>query len=302
MTDDALPDGRLFEVYERYIGEPDAPRDVYAGFSLFFAGVLLAVVALVLFLYSGQFDFGTDAFFQWRTPTYALAMVSLPVTLLAVVVLLPVERKAEIGGGAGTAICLLAVVWFLQVYPYSWEAGTQSNSVPVILLYSLGLAVVLGSTGAALVSYYVAQATDAIPDIEPAEDPEPEETITDEQVEADIEEAMEDVELTWGGVERTETTPLTLSDEEFDVDTTQFEANVERVESENVDDSVAGLQALKGGQKKTERSESSIDDQTAQLNDLKQRKREQEAEDVAAEQGLLAKLRRFIDGLFSSGF
>lgn len=302
MTDDTLPDGRLFEVYERYIGEPDAPRDVYAGFSLFFAGVLLAAVALALFLYSGRFDFGSATFFQWRTPTYALAMVSLPVTLLAVVVLLPIERKAELGGGGGTAICLAAVVWFLQVYPYQWEAGPTSNSVPVILLYSAGLAVVLGSTGAALVSYYVAQATDAIPDIEPAEEPEPDETVSDEEVRADIEAAMDEVDLTWGGVERTETTPLTLQDEEFDVDASQFKANVERIERETVDDQVAGLQALKGGQKKTERSSSSIDDQTAQLNDLKRRKRDQETKQAAAadDDGLFARLRRFVDDLFSA--
>jgi 2-haloalkanoic acid dehalogenase type II len=137
-------------------------------------------------------------------------------------------------------------------------------------------------------------------DIEPMEEEEPEETISDEDIERDIEEAMSDVDITWGGVEKHEGTALSLNIDEDSIDTSGLDVEADRVVSKSsTDDQVQGLRALKGGEKKTQKSTSTVDDQTSKLTELKQRKKEEqakaaEAAETDAKNGILSKFKRFL--------
>lgn len=280
MTDgtDDLPDNKLFELYERYIGEPDAQTDVYLGFGLFFVAIAFAVIGFVLFLWAGLYEAGSDPYWARRMLAFALGMLSIPSAMLSVVVLLPVEKRATYTAAGGMAVCLVAVLVFISVYPGNWNVQSSTDySTQTTAIYALGMTVITASTGAALVAHQLAQAKPHPSEIEPMEEDDPEESYSDEEIEQDIEAAMDGVEMSWGGVEKHESTRLTFSSPDaFESANVDVEAETTR-QSGGVDAQVSGLKALKGGDTKTATSSSTVDDQTSKLNELKQRRQEEEA-------------------------
>jgi hypothetical protein len=277
MTD-GTDDGRLFEWYRAYIGEPDREVDVYLGFALFFAGIGFGIAAFVIGAI-GQVTGagGASADFIYREAAIATGMLALPATLSSVVVLLPVSKRAVYGAAAGSAVSLVGLGGFIWAYPYQWARPPgPTYSVQVLFIYGVGLAALLAATGGALVAYHIDRAKPRPGDFT-AEDEETGEEITDEQIEQDIESAMEDVDLTWGGVERTEGSDLKIrpSEGEVDMDIQGMDVEAERVHRSSVDEQVQGLAMVKGGQKTTDRSESTVDDQTNKLAELRKQKREE---------------------------
>ena len=293
MTD-GTDEGRLFEWYRAYIGEPDREIDVYLGFALFFAGIGFGIAAFVIGA-AGQLTGagGPSADFVYREAALAVGMLALPATLSSVVVLLPVSQRAVYGAAVGAAISLVGLGLFIWAYPYSWAAGSgPTYSIYVLFIYGVGLAALLAATGGALVAYHIDRAKPRPSDIE-APDDEQGDSVTEEQIEADIESAMSDVELTWGGVEREEGSDLKLTstESESDMDVSGLDVEAKRVHRSSVDKQVEGLEMVKGGQKKTNRSESSVDEQTDQLAKLRKQKR-QEAEATDDETVLSGLLER----------
>lgn len=277
MTD-GTDDGRLFEWYRTYIGEPDREVDVYLGFALFFAGIGFGIAAFVIGAV-GQLTGagGQSADFIYREAAIAVGMLALPATLSSVVVLLPVSRRAVYGAAAGAAVSLVGLGLFIWAYPYSWARPPgPTYSVQVLFIYGVGLAALLAATGGALVAYHIDRAKPRPGDFT-AEDDEAGGEVTDEQIAEDIESAMSDVNLTWGGVERTEGSDLTIrtTEDEADMDVKGMDVEAERVTRSGVDEQVQGLAMVKGGQKTTDRSESTVDDQTNKLAELRERKRKE---------------------------
>ncbi|APW99019.1 permease [Halobiforma lacisalsi AJ5] len=274
MSAEAPADGYLFDLYRRYIGEPEGRTDVYVGFGLFLGGIGLAVVALLLFLWSTTLEARTATYFAWVQPAYAIAMLSVPATLLGVVVLLPSERRTLYTSVAGVAITVAAVVGFLLAYPDDWLYGAD-YSVEVVATYAVGLAGVAASTGAALIAHYLDMAQSA-DHLEAGDADEDGESYTDEEIQEDIDEAMEGVELSWGGVEKTEHTRLSFSSDEFDDVEVNTDAGTKTKRSSGVDAQVAGLKGLKGGETETTTSSSTVDDQTQKLKELREQQRAEE--------------------------
>jgi hypothetical protein len=194
-------------------------------------------------------------------------------------------------GGAGSATTVIAIGWFVTVYPYDWNVPEPPDySAQVVALYSVGLVAVIAATGAALVAHRVEQATDSVavdPDSaatarssESADDTT--ETVTDEAVRADIERELDKTELTWGGVERSTGRRLQLDtsvvdDADIDPGTLSGSATETRTTSGTVDDAVSQLAGLQGGTQNTASGEST-DDQADALRALREQQR---AEDVA---------------------
>lgn len=300
-SNDAPPGDMLLRVYERYIGEPETEAEVYLGFGLFFAGITCAVIGLVLFVAgASMYGLRTDGYFALAQPGYLLGMLSPPLALLAVVVLLPTERRAKVGGLVGTAITVVAIVAFLLSYPDQWfEFGTQ-NTLAVVGTYAAGLTLLTAVTGSALVAHRLeqAQATVTVPDEPGAEAEESGETVTDGQVQADIEDAMSNVDLSWGGVEKDSNRDLSLREDYADEESDGLNIEAEKtVNPGGVDSEVKGLKQLKGGEQNVATSESTVDGQTAALNELKQQKRDDEVEPVNSEpEGLVARLRSWLSG------
>lgn len=292
MTPDAHA-ATLLEWYERYIGEPDAETDVYLGFGLFFVGIALAVVGLALFLWSAGLEAGSAFYWNLRQVAIVLASLGLPAGMVGIVVLLPVDRRALYAAGGGLAVCGLAMAFFVVVYPDNWNVQSAADhSALGIALYAVGLVVVLASTAAALVAYHLERSRPA-----PSESgDDPREEITDERVARDIEHAMEDVTLTWGGVRRKETRKLAVDVGTEEIDRSSFdrvEATSTRAAGTDVESAVASLRGLRGGNEK-QATGSGTDDQAAALVELRERKH---AEAIATRDPPLKRLRSRVSEL-----
>ncbi|QKY17465.1 permease [Halorubrum sp. CBA1229] len=295
-------ENRLLEYYRRYVGDPDRTIDVYAGFGLFFAGIGLGLVGVAIFFYSATLPSEALSTYAVREVAGVAAAVGLPALLLGVVVLLPVDRRMVYLAGVGTAITLVAVGLFTWAYPYYWNVPDTDYSAQVVAVYTLGLVAVIAATGSALVAHRVERATGVAAggaagagsaaggaggegsaggaDGAGADG----ESVTDAEVRADIERELEDAELTWGGVERSETRRLELDTsavDDVDVDREKLagSATETRTTSGTVNDAVSELKGLQGGETKTA-SGSGTDNQAAKLRELReQQRKEAEADD-----------------------
>ncbi|MFT4963657.1 MAG: hypothetical protein ACI9PP_000934 [Halobacteriales archaeon] len=283
MADETVPDNRLFEWYRTFIGEPDAKTDVYLGFGLFFGGIVLALGALAIYIYAlsaGAPD--TPAFYRPAEWAYGMGMLAIPVATTGIVVLLPIDQRAIYATAGGDVLILLSVYLFREAYWANWQGYGAGDTVLVLALYTIGLTLVVGSTGAALVAAQIERARAPSPsEIEPIEAEDSEESYTEDEIRHDIDEAMSEVEITWGGVEKHQGRTLSFT-QDSDIDSTGLDVEPEKTRSSrsNVEDAVDGLQGLKGGQKNTATSTSTVDDQTQKLKELKAQKREK---DEAAE-------------------
>lgn len=273
------PDGRYGELlarYRRHVGEPDRPSDVYLGFGLFFGGVTMGLVGLLLFVVE-RVAVGADPVFWLRALAFSVGALGLPILLLGVVVLLPVDRRVLVAAGGGTVVCLAAVGIFLSVYPGDWNrvSGPDYSTLGVSV-YALGLVAVVAASGATLVRYHVDRAaTTAGDDRGRGNESEQAETVSDDRVQRDIEDAMRDAEITWGGVREEESRSIRVETDEGSVDRSGFDgvpASETRSDS-GVDDAVANLRGLKGGEERVDRG-GGTDEQTAALQDLRDRQRE----------------------------
>lgn len=280
----------LLALYRRYLGEPERVRDVYLGFGLFFAGIAFAGVGMLVFLWSSTYPDSADLFWQLREVAITLSAIGLPTFLASLIVLLPVDRRAEYAAVVGGAICLIGVGMFVVAYPYNWNVSGADASVRGVATYALGLVVLVAALGSALVTDYIeranATAAGSTADSETATtageggDGTVEESVTDEQVARDIEDAMGDAELSWGGVEKTDTKRLSFTTDEADagIDRASFDrvgANENRAEGSDVDDAVTSLQQFRGGE--TEQATGQGTDQQADaLSQLRQQQAEQQ--------------------------
>ncbi|ELZ36023.1 DUF7139 domain-containing protein [Halorubrum distributum] len=293
----------LIEYYRRYVGDPDRTIDVYAGFGLFSAGIALGVIGVVVFLYSATLDPTAASTFAVREVAAVAGAVGLPALLFGIVVLLPVDRRMLYLAGAGIAVTLAATGAFTWAYPHNWNVVVNTDySAQIVAVYALGLVAVIGATGGALVAHRVervaggagaagaaggAGTEGGVADASGGSGSEAAgsggEAVTEESVRADIERELEDAELTWGGVERSETRRLELNTsavDEADVDAEKLagSATETRTTSGTVNDAVSELKGLQGGDVKTD-SGQGTDDQAAKLRELREQQRKEAEED-----------------------
>ncbi len=278
MSSPGTDDGdRLVELYREYIGEPDRRTDVYLGFALFFGGLGLGLVGLLLFVIERAF---LDGVVFWiREIAFAIGAIGLPLVLVAVVVLLPADRRTIYVAAGGLAIVIGAIGFFISVYPSNWNHGTPDYSLHGVTMYAVGLISVLAATGSALVGYHTERAGGGVKagTVEAADasgeagtgsaDVDPDATAA--QVQRDIEEAMSETEISWGGVERVETERLRITpDEDLEGQSLdQSSAKVHR--SSSIDEQLSALEGLKGGTQRTD-SGGGVDDQAAKLKELRE--------------------------------
>jgi len=291
--------GPLFSVYRRYIGEPAGKQEVYLGFGVFFAGIFLGVAGLVLFLYSGTQTTGSDTYWQLREAALVFVMLGLPSVALSVSILLPVGRRTTATSLVGVLVCLVATLWLTQVYPDSWS--NAGNDVPVLSSYAVGVVVLAASTGSGLVAQYLdRQAPDEVrrvTEVEREQSGKAESNpVSDEQVAADIDDAMSDSNLTWGGVEERPNSKqlnIDMPESDADIDDSNLDAGTETRSSGNsVDDAVDGLRQMQADEQNTARAQSP-DDQVDALTAFREQKQEDEELEtgVDSDSGALGRLR-----------
>jgi uncharacterized protein YegP (UPF0339 family) len=152
MAERPADDSALVSLYRERIAEPSTDDEVY-GYWLFVAGLVASVVGVALFLYSStlvtQRPSVSDPATFWtvRQAAIVLAAGGVPLMLGGIALRLPLRNLATYLTYGGMALCLLALVWFLTVYPADWTFATGNTGV--IALYVLGLVVI--AAGAVLV-------------------------------------------------------------------------------------------------------------------------------------------------------
>ncbi|ERH08642.1 MAG: hypothetical protein J07HX64_00388 [halophilic archaeon J07HX64] len=261
---------------------------MYLGFGTFFAGIFLGVAGLALFLYSGTQTTGSDTYWQLREAALVFVMLGLPSVALSVSILLPVGRRTTATSLVGLVICLVAAVWLTQVYPDSWSGA--GNDVPVLSTYAIGVVVLAASTGSGLVAQYLdRQAPDEVRRVTEVEREQREEaesnSVSDEQVAADIDDAMSDSNLTWGGIEEqpnSKRLKIDMPESDADIDDSNLDAGTKtRSPGDSVDEAVDGLRQMQADEQNTARAQSP-DDQVDALTAF----REQQQEDEEIETGV----------------
>ncbi|MFP4188881.1 MAG: permease [Halobacteriales archaeon] len=266
------PNNFLFDLYERYIGEPETETDVYLGFGLFFVGVAFAAVALIGFVaVVALFGYREGGYYSTAQIPYTFALLAAPLTMLSVVVLLPVERRGVYGAVGGNLLTGVATVGFVVSYPNHWAEFGGGRMVAVLGTYAVGVSVVVAATAAALIAHQLEKASAGVVEEDNAKESD-DENITMDDVRSDIDEAMEDVDLNLGGVERSKGRNLTFK---TDVSSDEMRGGTakepEKTMSTGVDAQVQGLRSMKKGESKKETSSTTVDDQAAALSDLKNR-------------------------------
>jgi len=116
-------------LYERRIGTPTT-NDEVNGYWLFGFGVLLGLAGVALFSL-------TESATATRGIAYALAALAPPFVMLGAVIRFPLRRTGTYLGYLGTAVSVLGVVWFVNIFPEGWF--TASGDATVIALYGVGL-------------------------------------------------------------------------------------------------------------------------------------------------------------------
>ncbi len=119
-------------LYAQRIGTPTT-NDEVNGFWLFGFGVLLGLAGVVLF-------FLTESATTTRGLAYALAALAPPFVMLGAVIRFPLRKAGTYLGYLGTAVSVLGVVWFVNIFPDGWF--TTSGDPTVIAVYGVGLGLI----------------------------------------------------------------------------------------------------------------------------------------------------------------
>ena len=294
---EATDSNQLLRYYRRYIGDPDRAVDVYAGFGLFFLGLGLGIAGILVFLYSATLS---ETAYGLRQVAIVSGAVGAPALLGGIVVLLPVDRRMLLVAGGGSVICVAGVVRFVSVYPNDFNVSVGPDYAPqVVGIYSVGIVVVIAATAAALVAHQIEQAaSDADAEGTEADGDDEADAVTDEQVRADIDSALDEADLSWGGVAKTETRTLNLDTSAIDdIDRESLpDSGIEtRTADSSVTDAVSQLKGLQGGEVETASGEGT-DDQAAALRELREQQQKEQAE--TTDRSLIDRLRVLFGRLF----
>lgn len=294
---EATDSNQLLRYYRRYIGDPDRAVDVYAGFGLFFLGLGLGIAGILVFLYSATLS---ETAYGLRQVAIVSGAVGAPALLGGIVVLLPVDRRMLLVAGGGSVICVAGVVRFVSVYPNDFNVSVGPDYAPqVVGIYSVGIVVVIAATAAALVAHQIEQAaSDADAEGTEADGDDEADAVTDEQVRADIDSALDEADLSWGGVAKTETRTLNLDTSAIDdIDRESLpDSGIEtRTADSSVTDAVSQLKGLQGGEVETASGEGT-DDQAAALRELREQQQKEQAE--TTDRSLIDRLRALFGRLF----
>jgi len=112
----------------------------------------------VLVVWSFTLETGSDAYYRWIQPGFAMAMLAVPLFMLGIVVLLPPPKRSFLGvkrvflglSAIGLGITGVAIVGFLWAYPDNWYDYGETDTLIVMLVYAFGTGLIAVATGFSL--------------------------------------------------------------------------------------------------------------------------------------------------------
>lgn len=141
---------------ETYGGQRGGPglRRLYLGISLFLAGVLLSMCAIVVGTTGILRGYGVGLFGE-REIAGLLGGVGVPAILLGVFTVLPTSNRNKAAAVIGASVCLLGVALFAHAYPVYWVGSSAATdyTLPVASVYFLGLLTAVWSLFVAVVNF-----------------------------------------------------------------------------------------------------------------------------------------------------
>jgi len=126
--------GPLVRWYENRIGEPET-TDEANGYWVFVLGVVLGFIGIALVMMSTRAS-------TTRGAGIAVSALALVLLLIGPIIRLPLKRSAVFLSYAGSLVCVLAVAYFVSIYPDEFGAAFDGQEVEVIGLYGLGVLII----------------------------------------------------------------------------------------------------------------------------------------------------------------
>lgn len=206
--------------YDNLFGTKTSKGQLYGGFSLLIAGVVLGLAALILFFISYNTDAGTSQFYNWREGALTVGALALTLIPLGVSVSLPTKTGMRILSYVGTGLCLLAVVLLFVHYPNhfnvqdSQDPNQKDYTGLDTAIYAIGFAALVAALFTSVIGYYLGrlQPTTVVSDDEVDDETYgPGYEVPDWVVERDIEYAMKKYGVSWGDGKSSGSTSLNVN-------------------------------------------------------------------------------------------
>lgn len=196
----------LEDRYNNLFGTKTSKGQLYGGFFLLIAGVVLGIAALILF-FIGYNDSG-DSIYRWRRGALTLGALAMLFIPLGISVSLPTKTGMRILSYVGAGLCLLATVLLFIHYPdnFNVQDSADPNQEDYTALdtsiYVVGFAGIVSALFTSVIGYYLGRlqpvATGAADDEVDDETYGPGYEVPDWVVERDIEYAMKKYGVSWG--------------------------------------------------------------------------------------------------------
>lgn len=130
----------LAEAYEENVGEVGNLRRLYLGVGLFVAGALLVVLAILVSTTGLQSLLGLE-WWQAREVAGILAGLGVPAVFVGIFTVLPASQRVRAAAAMGAGIAVLGVALFAHAYPRDWAGFGADLTLPVVVVYFLGVLV-----------------------------------------------------------------------------------------------------------------------------------------------------------------
>jgi hypothetical protein len=251
----------LEDRYDNLFGTKTSKGQLYGGFFLLIAGIVLGLAALILFFIGYNND--GSAVYRWREGALTVGAVAIALLFFGPTVSLPTKTGMRILSYVGVGLCALATVLFFIHYPNHFNVqdsrtGQADYTGLDTLIYAAGLALLLATLFTSLIGYYLGRLQPAGAATEDEVDDEtygPGYEVPDWVVERDIEYAMKKYGVSWGDGKGSGTSNLNVN--VADAVGGNFvvgglgKARTVQLDAEQVDAGVKGLTTIRPSKKPT---------------------------------------------------
>jgi hypothetical protein len=249
----------LEDRYNNLFGTKTSKGQLYGGFFLLIAGVVLGLAALILFFISLNVS-GTNVL-TWRHVALPLGAGALMLIVFGATVSLPTKTGMRVLSYVGTGLCLLGTVLLAIHYPNHFNIknpapGQADYTALDLAVYSVGFTFMVAALFTSLIGYYLGRLQPAATSTEDEVDDEtygPGYEVPDWVVERDIEYAMKKYGVSWGDGKGSGTSNLNVN--VADAVGGKFvvgglgKAKTVQLDSEQVDQGVKGLTTVRPSKK-----------------------------------------------------
>jgi hypothetical protein len=193
----------LEDRYNNLFGTKTSKGQLYGGFFLLIAGIVLGLAALILFFIAYNND-GASVY-NWRKGALTVGAAAAILLFFGPTVSLPTKTGMRILSYVGTGLCVLATVLFFIHYPNHFNVqdsttGQADYTGLDLLIYAAGLALLVATLFTSLIGYYLGRLQPVTVTEEEVDDETygPGYEVPDWVVERDIEYAMKKYGVSWG--------------------------------------------------------------------------------------------------------